>query len=198
MFILFYNNNLGGKNMIDYKDLLDNHSINRLSFLLNYYHLINLSETELVVVMQMEALIANNQLVTSKSIEKRMNISKETIDTTIKNLVKRQYIVFDNYSSINTIDISNVYLKIIQKLNENNIHSLENKENEEKKNLINIFSKEFQKTLTPFEIETIREWSNSYSDELIIYSLKEAVKLNHLSLRYIEKIIIEQARLLNG
>ena len=184
--------------MIDYKNLLDNHSINRLSFLLNYYHLINLSETELVVVMQMEALIANNQLVTSKSIEKRMNISKETIDTTIKNLVKRQYIVFDNYSSINTIDISNVYLKIIQKLNENNIHSLENKENEEKKNLINIFSKEFQKTLTPFEIETIREWSNSYSDELIIYSLKEAVKLNHLSLRYIEKIIIEQARLLNG
>lgn len=184
--------------MIDYQQLLDNNSINRNIFLLNYYNLINLSETELVLIMQMETLITNNQLVTSKSLAQKMNISKENIDIIIKNLVKRQYIVFDHYSSINTIDISNVYTKIIQKLNENNISILESKENEDKKNLISIFSKEFQKQLTPFEVDTIREWANTYSEELIIYSLKEAVKINRLSLRYIEKIMIEQTRLLNG
>lgn len=183
--------------MINYKELIDNKSIDKLSFLLNYYHLINLSEVELVLVMHIELLISNNLLVTSKSLVKKMNCSKECVDKTINTLVKRKYIVFDNYSSHNAIDISNVYDSIIEKLDTSIINSLETSEEKQKKNLVDVFSKEFQKILSPFEIEEIKDWSNMYSDELIIYALKEAVKMNKLSLKYIEKIIIQQARILN-
>lgn len=183
--------------MIDYKEMINNKSIDKLSFLLNYYHLINLSETELVLIMHIEILISNNYLVTSKNLSNKMNCSKEVIDKTIKSLSKRKYIIFDMYSSNNTIDISNVYLRIIEKLDASNINSIEKMDENKTGNLIDIFSKEFQKPLTPFEIEEIKDWSNIYSDELIIYALKEAVKMNKLSLKYIEKIIIQQARILN-
>lgn len=63
---------------------------------------------------------------------------------------------------------------------------------EDKKiNIIDLFEEEFGRALTPMEFESIKEWVNDgYSEEMITKALKEAVKSNVTSLRYIEGILI--------
>ncbi len=65
-------------------------------------------------------------------------------------------------------------------------------QNKEVKNvLFDKFEKEFGRTLSPMEYEIINSWSSSYSDEIIIEALKEAVYNNVSNLRYIDKILSE-------
>ena len=74
---------------------------------------------------------------------------------------------------------------------------LENKEApvEEKMNMIDIFEEQFGRPLTPMEFDSIKEWVQSgYSEEMILKALKEAVKSQVLTLRYIEGILINWAQ----
>lgn len=43
------------------------------------------------------------------------------------------------------------------------------------KDIIHIFQGEFNRLLTPMEIEIIEEWQKEYKEDLIIESLKQAV-----------------------
>ena len=57
------------------------------------------------------------------------------------------------------------------------------------KDIIHIFQGEFNRLLTPMEIEIIEEWQKEYKEDLIIESLKQAVFNGAISLRYINKIL---------
>ena len=66
---------------------------------------------------------------------------------------------------------------------------------EEKMNLVDVFEEEFGRPLTPMELESIKEWvQGGYSEEMIYKALKEAVKSQVLTLRYIEGILINWAQ----
>ena len=66
---------------------------------------------------------------------------------------------------------------------------------EEKMNMIDVFEEQFGRPLTPMEFDSIKEWVQSgYSEEMILKALKEAVKSNVSSLRYIEGILINWAQ----
>ena len=66
---------------------------------------------------------------------------------------------------------------------------------EEKMNMVDIFEEQFGRPLTPMEFDSIKEWVQSgYSEEIILKALKEAVKSQVLTLRYIEGILINWAQ----
>lgn len=184
--------------MINYEYLLHNNIINKQQFLINNYNLIDLDEVELVIVLLIQNMLDINELVTTQALEQKMSIANEKIEKHLGRLIEKNLISFDNYSSRNTIDTSMVFNKIIDKIIENNL----DKENDDKLasqgNLINVFEKEFKRKLSPIEIETIKEWSTTFNNELVVYALKESVMYGVLNLKYIEKIIVEQAKLING
>ncbi|MDF9866873.1 DNA replication protein [Bacilli bacterium PM5-3] len=184
--------------MINFEKLLENKIISKEQFLLNYYSLININETELVIILLIENMLSSNKLVTVQELEKKMNISSDIINKAIKRLIQKKYLSFDPYSSNNSIDTSFIYEKIVDQLTKDEIASNEKNKTKNEGNLIKMFEKEFKRNLSPFEIETIREWSTSFSEELIIYSLREAVLNGVINLKYIEKIIVEQAKIING
>ena len=184
--------------MIDYEKLLFDKTISKYQLLLNYYSLINISETELVILLLIENMLDSNVLVTTKALEERMNISSIKIDNSIKRLIEKKYICFDTYSNSNNIDTSAIYQKIIDKLIENDISNGEKQQQKQEGNIISVFEKEFKRKLSPFEIETVREWYQTFDEELIIYALREAVLMGIVNLKYIEKIIVEQAKIING
>ena len=184
--------------MVNYEVLIENKIINKRQFLLNYYPLINLNETDVIMLLLIENMLETNVLVTNRELEKRMSISIEKIDKTIKRLIEKNYLCFDNYSGSNNIDTSNVYQKIIEKLCENELKNEEKKAIKEEVNIIGVFEKELKRKLSPFEIETIREWVATFDEELIIYALRESVLNGVYNLKYIEKIITGQAKIING
>ena len=62
-------------------------------------------------------------------------------------------------------------------------------------NMVDIFEEQFGRPLTPMEFDSIKEWVQSgYSEEIILKALKEAVKSQVLTLRYIEGILINWAQ----
>ena len=66
---------------------------------------------------------------------------------------------------------------------------------DEKMNMIDVFEEQFGRPLTPMEFDSIKEWVQSgYSEEMILKALKEAVKSQVLTLRYIEGILINWAQ----
>ncbi|MDQ6418184.1 DnaD domain protein [Paenibacillus sp. LHD-117] len=62
--------------------------------------------------------------------------------------------------------------------------------------LFSVFEQEFGRLLSPMECETISAWidQDRYTEEIILFALKEAVFAGKLSLRYIDRILIEWAR----
>ncbi|MFD1955686.1 DnaD domain protein [Paenibacillus thailandensis] len=63
-------------------------------------------------------------------------------------------------------------------------------------NLFSVFEQEFGRLLSPMECETISGWldQDRYSEEIIRFALKEAVFAGKLSLRYIDRILLEWSR----
>jgi len=63
-------------------------------------------------------------------------------------------------------------------------------------NLFSVFEQEFGRLLSPMECETISAWldQDNYSEEIILFALKESVFAGKLSLRYIDRILMEWSR----
>lgn len=84
------------------------------------------------------------------------------------------------------IDISLFYEIMFSKM----LNKEKNEQNE--KDLYDIFEKEFGRTLSPMEYEIINSWlEQKISNELILCALKEAVFNGVNNLRYIDKILYE-------
>ena len=104
------------------------------------------------------------------------------------------------YSSLTPQEMDHVLESLLHKkwISNNFIKRLLEKEEEvveEKMNLVDVFEEEFGRPLTPMELESIKEWvQGGYSEEMIYKALKEAVKSNVSSLRYIEGILINWAQ----
>lgn len=182
---------------MDYiKDLLDKQLINKLSLLLLYYKDIGLSEEEVIIIMIIEQYTQTNTLITSKIIEENTNLSKPKVEYILNNLLNKQFLSFESHA--HSINISNTYQKINNIITGDIVKNNINNINKEDNSIIKIFEKEFNRKLTPLEVETIREWLETFNNELIIYALKQSVLSGVLNLRYIERIIIEQSKIING
>ena len=150
----------------------------------------------------------------------KLDLSKDELILMIYLINQKDNIIFnlDKISKDLNMEFP-VLFDLINKLNEKNYISIEMKKNngiieeyislelfyakisslivsssEEKKesNIYTTFEKEFGRTLSPIEYETITNWIDSnISEELIVSALKEAVLNGVNSLRYIDKILFE-------
>ena len=63
-------------------------------------------------------------------------------------------------------------------------------EKKEEVNLIGLFEEAFGRTMSALDIENINQFKRSgYDDTMIVNALKEAVKSNALSFRYVERVL---------
>lgn len=83
---------------------------------------------------------------------------------------------------IESISLDNLYNKLL----------LDLPEDKKDTDIYSIFEKEFSRTLSPMEYETINKWiENGVTEDTIKSALKEAVLSGVYNLRYIDKIIYE-------
>lgn len=63
-------------------------------------------------------------------------------------------------------------------------------EKKEEVNLVDVFEDAFGRTMSTLDIEYINQFKRTgYDDEMIVSALKEAVKSNALSFRYVERVL---------
>lgn len=112
--------------------------------------------------------------------------TSKILDTILSSLIKKK-LVNNQLGSIQLNKVEELLLK----------EKIEIEENQESQtNILEIFEKEFGRSLSPMEMNTLREWKENYGyeDEHIIMALKEAVKGQVLSFRYMEGILKNWAK----
>lgn len=151
------------------------------SILINNYRKLNINEKELIVLIY---LINYDGSFNPKLISKDINFELKEFMEVISNLTDKGLIkieIIDNKVKDEIINLESLY----QKLG----FIVINDEKEINSNVYSVIEKEFGRTLSPMEYETIKAWLQNYEEKLIILAVKEAVFNGVNKLRYIDRIL---------
>lgn len=156
--------------------------------LLNNYIKLNISDTELIIIMVIMAK-GNKIIYDPVSIADEINLEKVKVMENISNLIEKNIISLvvekKNQKRIECISLELLYKRLI-----NIIKEVPNEEREISSSIFEVFESELGKTLSSMQYEIIKEWITSgVSEELIKEALREAVINGTNSLSYIDKII---------
>lgn len=146
------------------------------------YRKLNISDSEIIILIYLlNSDISFNPKQISKDLGFQLNETMELINSLVeKGLLKIDIVNKKVREEI--INLDELYKKL-------SFLIVNGEDQEVKNNIYDKFEKEFGRTLSPMEYETIKNWQDQYSDELIILALKEAVFNGVNNLRYIDKII---------
>lgn len=181
---------------------MDKFNINYLdyrSLLIDSYKSLGLNEYDLAILLLVDNILKEQEtLVTADMLALKMNLDIKHIDVSLSSLLTRGFIEYITTDNSITTSIRPTYCRLKENFVKDLIisSSLEDDKNkkDELTNIFGTFEKELGRSLTPVEIEKIREWvSQDVQDSLIIDALHECQnKSKRVTLKGIDKIIIKR------
>lgn len=175
------------KNLID-ELLRVNNSYIIPGYLIKYLSKLNLTIEELIMIIYFlnnkEKLVFN-----PKKISEELFLDINNVLVTINNLQEKGYISIEvskeNKIIEEYISLDMFFVKI-------NSFLVDNEKNNNSNDIFSKIEKEFGRTLSPVEYETINKWiEGKIPEDLIESALKESILNNAPSIRYIDKILFE-------
>ena len=175
------------KNVIEKLMLVNNHMIIP-NYLVKYYKKCDVDINEFIMLIYFlnsnEKLIFNN-----KKISNDLFMEQNEVLEIINSLIEKQYISIEMNKSNGIIE---EYISLDLFFKKINACLIENDTNDNSSDIYSKFEKEFGRTLSPVEYETISKWiENNIPLNLIEAALKEAILNGVNSIRYIDKILFE-------
>lgn len=171
--------------------------VNISKILLENYQKLELTEQEVILLLNLIELFKQDQLnISNNAIAKRMNMQPNTCNSILNELLNKGVITLSiEYTKTGkakeVISIDELILTI-EKLMNNSIkeETIQNSENKVKE-IIEICEKTFNKTLTPYELDIVISWiETNETIQTIKTALDIAVTKKVTNLRYVDKIIL--------
>lgn len=175
------------KNVIEKLMLVNNHMIIP-NYLVKYYKKFDLDINEFIMLIYF--LNSNEKLIfDNKKISNDLFMKQNEVLEIINSLIEKQYISIEMNKSNGIIE---EYISLDLFFKKINACLIENDTNDNSSDIYSKFEKEFGRTLSPVEYETISKWiENNIPLNLIEAALKEAILNGVNSIRYIDKILFE-------
>lgn len=178
------------KNVIEELMLVNNHLIVP-NYLVKYYKKFNLECVEFLMLIYFlnnkDKLIFDN-----KKIAKDLYLEENEVLEHINCLIEKNYISIEMSKKNGVIE---EYISLDLFYEKINSYLIENDKKNISSDIYSKFEKEFGRTLSPVEYETISKWiENNIEIELIEAALKEAILSGVSSIRYIDKILFEWSK----
>lgn len=175
------------KNVIEKLMLVNNHMIIP-NYLVKYYKKFDLDINEFIMLIYF--LNSNEKLIfDNKKISNDLFMEQNEVLEIINSLIEKQYISIEMNKSNGIIE---EYISLDLFFKKINACLIENDTNDNSSDIYSKFEKEFGRTLSPVEYETISKWiENNIPLNLIESALKEAILNGVNSIRYIDKILFE-------
>jgi len=159
------------------------------SILLRNYKELKIEEKELIFLsylMSFEEIIPFDIVKFAKDLNYQTDEIMLLISSLCEKCLINMIVKQENKVMKEFIDISFLYSRLVSFI------LIEDKEEQEESRIYETIEKEFGRTLSPIEYETIKQWLDSnISEELIKEALKEAVLNGVNNLKYIDKILYE-------
>lgn len=175
------------KNVIESLMVVNNHLIIP-NYFIRYYKKFNLENNELLMLIYL--LNCNEKLILdNKKISKDLYLEENEVLNIISSLIEKNYISIEMSKNNGIIE---EYISLDLFYEKINSYLIENDKKDNSSDIYSKFEKEFGRTLSPVEYETISKWIESNIPlELIESALKEAILSGVNSIRYIDKILFE-------
>ncbi|MCU7556739.1 DnaD domain protein [Macrococcus capreoli] len=165
--------------------------------LFEHYYQIGMSETELILIMKIIELSEKNSLPSFETISNAMSIDKSQVMIILQNLISKDFIKinvkkYDEQHFEERYDLSPLEQRLMQLKDEAMKTTNIQTQQASFKEVFERFEVTFGRPLTPIEIETITHWidTDHHSAPLIITALNEASSHNKLSIKYIDRILL--------
>lgn len=175
------------KNVIESLMIVNNHLIIP-NYFIKYYKKFDLENKELLMLIYL--LNCNEKLILdNKKISKDLYLEENEVLNIISSLIEKNYISIEMSKNNGIIE---EYISLDLFYEKINSYLIENDKKDNSSDIYSKFEKEFGRTLSPVEYETISKWIESNIPlELIEAALKEAILSGVNSIRYIDKILFE-------
>lgn len=175
------------KNVIESLMIVNNHLIIP-NYFIKYYKKFDLENNELLMLIYL--LNCNEKLILdNKKISKDLYLEENEVLNIISSLIEKNYISIEMSKNNGIIE---EYISLDLFYEKINSYLIENDKKDNSSDIYSKFEKEFGRTLSPIEYETISKWIESNIPlELIEAALKEAILSGVNSIRYIDKILFE-------
>ena len=175
------------KNVIESLMVVNNHLIIP-NYFIKYYKKFDLENNELLMLIYL--LNCNEKLILdNKKISKDFYLEEIEVLNIISSLIEKNYISIEMSKNNGIIE---EYISLDLFYEKINSCLIENDKKDNSSDIYSKFEKEFGRTLSPVEYETISKWIESNIPlELIEAALKEAILSGVNSIRYIDKILFE-------
>jgi len=185
------------KNM---KSLIKRNIVDFSELVLNNYYKIGLDEVDAVIIIKLKYLLDQHiTFIHPKKLSNLLSISSQTTNKRLNNLLEIGYIRMELISNGNgketeSFNLDFVIEKIIKADFEEKIMESSDKNKNVESRLVNLFETEFRKPLSVLDIQTITKWLNEdkYVFEEIKNALFEASKARKLSIRYVDRILLNK------
>lgn len=136
-----------------------------------------LADCEIYILLLIYTLSQlNKQFITPSLLMNYSSLSSKELDQILEHLLEKKWI----YNQNGTIRLNHFVERLLEGKEEPKSHD----------NLIEIFEEQFGRPLTPMELDIIKEWvQHGFEEDMVLKALKEAVKSQVLTLRYIDGIL---------
>ena len=158
------------------------------NYFIKYYKKFDLENNELLMLIYL--LNCNEKLILdNKKISKDLYLEENEVLNIISSLIEKNYISIEMSKNNGIIE---EYISLDLFYEKINSYLIENDKKDNSSDIYSKFEKEFGRTLSPVEYETISKWIESNIPiDLIEAALKEAILSGVNSIRYIDKILFE-------
>ena len=175
------------KNVIESLMIVNNHLIIP-NYFIKYYKKFDLENNELLMLIYL--LNCNEKLILdNKKISKDLYLEENEVLNIISSLIEKNYISIEMSKNNGIIE---EYISLDLFYEKINSYLIENDKKDNSSDIYSKFEKEFGRTLSPVDYETISKWIESNIPiDLIEAALKEAILSGVNSIRYIDKILFE-------
>ena len=177
--------------MSRYYMFLKNNLIDFEKLIIDKYSFLGLDEIEVIILVKLNKLLNSGNKFSIEYFTKNMTITEDIIREKLVTLINNQFIDLKlvNNSEIYTLDDT---FKRLASL-------LEKEEDEEKKNelntdcakVVNLIEKEFNKMLSPLDLELVHKWiyEDNFSYSKIYNAILETLKLKKNNVQYVDVIL---------
>src|SRR5690625_7062289 len=168
------------------------------TLLLRYYRDLNLSNDELVLILQLKSYMDKGKTLPNTEMNaKNMQMTERNVFKAIHQLIQKKVLSIETKKDENGVtqdaySLNMLWEKILIIMKQEKSEKTIEKEEKEQKNLYSIFESEFGRPLSPIEMETLVMWieDDKYSPELIQLALREAVLSQVYNFKYIDRILL--------
>ncbi len=168
------------------------------TLLLRHYRKFNLSNDELVLILQIKSYMDKGELFPStKKIAENMNMTEENVFRAIHQLTQKKVLSIETTKDEKGItqdaySLSLLWEKLFVLMKQERSEEASSEKEEDEKNLFTLFEQEFGRTLSSIEMEVLAKWikEDKYSKELIQMALREAVLNQVYNFKYIDRILL--------